>query len=119
LEARLPSALSLAAQETLLTELQRNVLEFPAKFGASAASKCEDIDGQGTSLWNLCTRLRRTFEESDNPHDIPHILLLSRIFAFLLLDGALEAGKTTTGNTLRLLKIGIKAAKNCMGESAA
>lgn len=114
LEAHLPTAVSLPSQG-VLNDLQKHILEFPSKFGASAASKFEEIDGQGTSLWNLCTRLRRSFN-SDNPQDIPVILLLSRTFAFLLLDGALEASKSTTENTLRLMKIGIKATKNCIGE---
>lgn len=46
---------------------------------------------------------------------MPIVLLMARVFAFLLLDCALEHGKSTATNLVRLMKIGIKAAKNCIG----
>lgn len=108
-------AVSSLSHGALFNELQNYVLEFPGNLVTSAASKCEEIDGIGTTLWNLCTRLRRRYE-SDSPQETPSILLVARVFAFQLLDGALETGKGTTANTLRLMKIGIKAAKNCIRE---
>lgn len=115
LEAQLSTTPSLPTQGALLNELQNHVLTFPEHIGKSIGSRCEEIDANGTSLWNLCTRLRRAVE-SDNPRDTPIILLVARVFAFQLLDAALEAGKSTTANVLRLMKIGIKAAKDCLGQ---
>jgi len=100
--------------ETLLTEIENQISNFPNKFGAIAASKSEEVDQVGTTIWNLCTRLRRDVE-SDNPKDVPIILLLVRVFSFLLLDGAYECGKNAPGNLARLIKIGIKAGKSCIG----
>jgi hypothetical protein len=114
LAAKLETALSSASNTVLFNELQNHILEFPNNLGTSAASKCEEIDGIGTSLWNLCTRIRRNYETED-PDDIPIILTFARVFAFQLLDGALEPNQSTTANTLRLMKIGIKAGKNCLG----
>jgi hypothetical protein len=65
-------------------------------------------------LWNLCTRLRRNYD-LDKPQEVPIILLVTRVFAFLLLDCALESGKGGTDSLLRVMKVGIKAAKNCIG----
>ena len=115
MEAKLARALSSPPHDLLLSDLQKHVLDFPANLGSSAASKVEELDGIGTSLWNLCTRLRRNYE-LDNPKDIPEVLIISRVFSFQLLDGAREARKSTTANMLRLMKIGIKAAKNCLCE---
>ena len=78
------------------------------------ASKCQEIDNTGTSLWNICTRLRREYD-LDKPQDVPTILLMARVFAFLLLGCAHESGKSEASNAVRVMKIGIKAAKNCIG----
>jgi hypothetical protein len=114
LEAQLPASTTARTPGTLLTEIENQISNFPNKFGAVAASKYEEVDQIGATIWNLCTRLRRDFE-SDNPKDIPIILLLARVFSFLLLDGAYDGGRNAPGNLARLMKIGIKAGKNCIG----
>jgi hypothetical protein len=114
LEARLPVAATSRTAGTLPKETEDQISSFPSKFGAIAASKCEEVDRIGTTIWNLCTRLRRDVE-SDNPKDVPIILLLARVFSFLLLDGAYDGGKNAPGNLARLMKIGIKAGKSCIG----
>ncbi|TVY81885.1 Sporulation-specific protein [Lachnellula suecica] len=111
LEAQLPTAASSRTPGTLLEETEKHVSTFPGNIGAAAASKCEEIDSAGTTLWNLCTRLRRDHEA---PQDSPVILVAVRVFAFLLLNSAHEAGKGTTENLLRLMKTGIKAAKSSL-----
>lgn len=40
---------------------------------------------------------------------------MARVFAFLLLDCAHESGKSVASTPVRLMKVGIKAAKNCIG----
>lgn len=114
-EEQLPAAVS-KPEGLLFNDIHRHISTFPntKTLGKSASSRCEETDSNGTSLWNLCTRLRRNFD-SDGPQDIPLILVLTRVFAFFLLDCALESGKSTTTNVIRVMKIGIKAAKNCIG----
>ena len=46
---------------------------------------------------------------------MPIVLLLARVYAFLMLDCAHVAGKSTGGNLARTMKIGLKAGKNCDG----
>jgi hypothetical protein len=98
----------------LFDNIQRHISTFPSILGLSTTAKCEEVDGKGTALWNLCTRLRRNYDP-DKPQDVPVILLLARVFAFLLLDAGLENGRGTAADLVRLMKIGIKAAKNCIG----
>jgi hypothetical protein len=114
LQAQLPASTKAKTPAKLLTEIENQISNFPAKFGTIAASKFEEIDEAGTTIWNLCTRLRRAIEP-ENPKDIPIILLLARVFSFLLLDGAYDGGRNAPGNLARLIKIGIKAGKSCIG----
>ena len=114
LEAQLPAAATPRTSGTLLKELETHISTFPNKFALLAAAKSEEVDRLGTSIWNLCTRLRRDFD-SDDPKDVPVILLLARVFSFLMLDGAYDGGRSAPGNLARLVKIGIKAGKSCIG----
>ncbi|KAH8599135.1 meiosis protein SPO22/ZIP4 like-domain-containing protein [Bisporella sp. PMI_857] len=102
----------------LSKDLQKHIAEFPSpkSLGEVAASRCEETDSIATALWNLCTRLRRK-SESDSPRDVPAILLTARVFAFILLGCALEAGKGDTANVVRCMRVGIKAAKNCISRN--
>ncbi|RDL39259.1 uncharacterized protein BP5553_03599 [Venustampulla echinocandica] len=113
LEAQLPAAASSRSPGPLLDEIEKCISTFPGNLGTAAASKCQEIDSSGTTLWNICTRLRRN-HDTENTEAVPIILVLTRVFAFLLLCCAHDHGKSTTGNILRLAKIGIKAAKNCL-----
>ncbi|TAQ83981.1 hypothetical protein B7494_g7694 [Chlorociboria aeruginascens] len=109
----LPRAEASKASGTLFSEIERHISAFPY-VGEAAASKCKEIDKHGTTLWNLCTRLRRDCTPDTTPTMRLTILLMARVFAFLLLDCAHQGGKSATGNLTRLMKIGIKAAKNCL-----
>lgn len=127
---------------TLFDDIQNHILTFPTTthttthLPPSSSPSCEEIDARGTALWNLCTRLRRRYElESSNNVNAnkndnddgnknkkrdetpPLILLLTRVFAFLLLDLALEKGRgDRMGGLVRVMRVGIKAARNCVGE---
>jgi hypothetical protein len=114
LEAQLPTAITSRTAPLLLQGIENQLSWFPSKPIASAAPRCEELDSRGTTLWNLCTRLRRGFD-ADKSDEVPPILLAARVFAFLLLDCACENGKSAPGNFTRLMKIGIKAAKSCLG----
>lgn len=116
LESQLPAAASSRAPGALHEEVEKHISIFPnfSSLGTAAAAKFEEIDSVGTTLWNLCTRLLRDHEPDDSKYR-PDILLNTRVFAFLLLNCAHESGKGTSGNLLRLMKIGIKAAKSSLG----
>jgi hypothetical protein len=114
LETQLPAAASSRTPGSLAQETQKQISSLPSTFVSLTSAKCEEIDHVGTAIWNICTRLRRDFD-SDRPQDIPIILLLARVFSFLLLDCANDNGKNANGCLKRLMKIGIKAAKSCLG----
>ncbi|TVY21229.1 hypothetical protein LARI1_G000647 [Lachnellula arida] len=113
LEAQLPAVASSRTPRILLSEVEKHVSSFPTAPNSLAASKCEEIDSAGTTLWNLCTRLLRD-HEPDSPKESPVILVTARVLAFLLLNYAYESGEGAAGNILRLMKVGIKAAKSTL-----
>ncbi|KAL5321709.1 hypothetical protein ACEPPN_009669 [Leptodophora sp. 'Broadleaf-Isolate-01'] len=94
-------------------ELEKQLSNFPESLTISASSKCEELDRSGTTIWNLCTRLRRGYD-TDKPQDVPIVLLLARVYAFLMLDCAHLNSKSTGGNLARVMKTGLKAGKNCV-----
>ena len=101
----------------LITALQKQISSFSTQnyIGEAVSSRCNELDSTGTALWNLCTRLRRNYDTSVSPQALPNILILTRVFAFFLLNCALVIGKGSTSNVTRVMKIGIKAAKNSLG----
>lgn len=114
IQHQLPAAVSSRSPGTLLQEIEKAISSFPTTLGTIAASSCEELDGVATSLWNLCTRLRRE-KDPETPQEYPVILDITRVYAFLLLVSAHEHGTPTLANLLRLMKIGVKAVKNCFG----
>jgi type I restriction-modification system DNA methylase subunit len=95
-------------------EIEKQISSFPSILKDSDNVRRNEFDRLGTSIWNICTRLRRQ-HEVDKPQDVPLVLLVARVFSFLLLDCAHQIGKSEAGNVLRLMKIGIKAGKSCLG----
>jgi hypothetical protein len=114
-ESRLLIDTPLNEATTLSRELEKQIYSFPGAFGTTANPRCDEIDGLGTRIWNLCTRRRRQHEK-DAPNDTLLILLLACIFAFLLLDFAHQCDEVDGRNIFRLMKIGIKAGRNCLGQ---
>ncbi|KAL2071470.1 hypothetical protein VTL71DRAFT_12705 [Oculimacula yallundae] len=112
LEAALPAAASTKTSTSTTHELEKQISSFPENLTISASAKCEELDRSGTTIWNLCTRLRRDYD-TDKPQDAPIVLLLARVYSFLMLDCAYLSGKTV-GNLERMMKIGLKAGKNCV-----
>lgn len=117
IQHQLPAAVSSRSSGSLLHEIEKAIATFPGNLGTPAASKCEEIDSAGTVLWNLCTRLRRDVNPGSAQESPPAITDIARVFAFLLLCCAHDHGKSATSNSLRLMKIGNKAAKNCLSTS--
>jgi len=117
LESTLPAAAASKTSNSTAQELEKHISIFPESLAISNSSKCEELDRSATTIWNLCTRLRRDYE-TERPQDMPIVLLLARVYAFLMLDCAHVAGKSTGGNLARTMKIGLKAGKNCDGTLA-
>ncbi|KAK0108931.1 hypothetical protein ONS96_002768 [Cadophora gregata f. sp. sojae] len=113
LEAALPAAAASKISTSTAQELEKQISIFPDSLSISATSKCEELDRIGTTIWNLCTRLRRDYD-TDKPQDMPIVLVLARVYAFLMLDCAHVAGKSTGGNLARMMRTGLKAGKNCV-----
>ncbi|RFU28018.1 hypothetical protein B7463_g8334, partial [Scytalidium lignicola] len=111
LQTQLPKVITSNIYEALFREIENQIQTFPNKLRPASLSICEELDRHGTALWNLCTRLRRD-EKFINHKDVPIMLTLVRVFSFLLLDIAQDLEKATS--IVRLMKVGIKAAKNCL-----
>ncbi|KAH7351006.1 meiosis protein SPO22/ZIP4 like-domain-containing protein [Rhexocercosporidium sp. MPI-PUGE-AT-0058] len=113
LEATLKAAAATKTSTSTAQELETRIANFPENLTISASSKCEELDRSGTTIWNLCTRLRRDYD-TDKPQDVPIVLLLARVYAFLMLDCAHLSGKSTGVNLARIMRTGLKAGKNCV-----
>lgn len=75
----------------------------------------EQLDSTGTSLWNLCTRLKRE-EYDDSASGIHKVLIYTRIFAFLILALAQWGDRNAPNDVIRLTKLAIKTGRSCIGK---
>lgn len=98
----------------LIAEFETAIQSFPPGFGSYGVQNYEELDSNGTALWNLCTRLKRECNHEDSSTQ-QILLLLARVYAFYLLDCAQSGERGTIPNIIRLFKIGLKAAKGCIG----
>ncbi|KAK3941777.1 meiosis protein SPO22/ZIP4 like-domain-containing protein [Diplogelasinospora grovesii] len=71
------------------------------------------VDARGTQLWNLCTRLRQDCEPAAEERS-SRVLVLGRVLAFYLLA---IAARSSAKSTIRLMKLSLKAAKDCIDNS--
>jgi hypothetical protein len=90
---------------------------------STVLAKRDELDKLGTELWNLSTRLRRD-EPADNgnaKNETAHkkrTICLLRNFAFLLLDSAAAQAKDRPQKScVRLMKVALKAARECINIS--
>ncbi|RAL61514.1 hypothetical protein DID88_009553 [Monilinia fructigena] len=130
-------------------DLENNIATFPTKLSASARDKAQELDEKATDIWNVGTRLKRSLPEKDSQEtdddgatskcwekrkELKQVLVMVRMFAFLVLDCANECDNSATylhmgsrgksndkrekarGNLLRLMKVGIKTGKDCLNE---
>ncbi|KAI9681495.1 MAG: hypothetical protein M1817_002779 [Caeruleum heppii] len=97
---------------SLVPDLEREIQGLRRLGSGETSKKCEQLDCQGTALWNLSTRLRRKGDVDVDMQVLCHV----RVFAFLLLDSAQQSGKGTKSNCMRLLKVALKAAKYCLDQ---
>lgn len=98
----------------LSNQFQDQINTFPSNLTSIAVSKHQELDTEGLTLWNLCTRLIRSNDFSASS-DQRTTLLAARVFAFLLLDGALGKENESLASVARLIRVAMKAAKSCIG----
>lgn len=73
-----------------------------------------ELNQLGTSLWNLCTRLRRT-DAPPNSVNNRSLVLFGRVHAFHLLDAAQCTENAVAAEVVRLLRLALKAGRSCIG----
>ncbi|APA16318.1 hypothetical protein SS1G_14347 [Sclerotinia sclerotiorum 1980 UF-70] len=127
-------------------ELENSIATFPTKLSSSARDKAQELDEKATHIWNVATRLRRSLPGEndmevdddgsktwDKKNELKGLLIMVRMFAFLVLDCANECGNSAAylreatsenkdkekvekskGNLLRLMKVGIKTGRDCL-----
>ncbi|KAH8677915.1 meiosis protein SPO22/ZIP4 like-domain-containing protein [Xylariales sp. PMI_506] len=74
----------------------------------------QQLDTEGTKLWNLCTHLHR--ERAANSSPIRKLLVVSRIFALFTLNISQDTDEDDASRLTRAGRVAIKAAKLCIGE---
>jgi hypothetical protein len=99
---------------TLFDDFEKHIADFPGRHGSIVGQKYAEMDRCGTSLWNLSTTLRRSTNEDESP-DFSMVLLMTRVYAFLMIDYAYNSGDKEPSNLTRVMKLGLKTAKNCLG----
>lgn len=77
---------------------------------SAALERQKEVDEVATNLWNQTTHLKRS-GDTDNKE----LFVLARVFAFLLLELANDYVQSVPESVARVLKVGIKAAKNGLG----
>lgn len=77
----------------------------------------EDMEREGTNLWNLCTRLNREPAADKASKDSVWIKLVraSRVVAYQILHLCQWSSKSPTRVACHLMRIALKAAKVCTG----
>lgn len=102
--------------KSYLEELERNLRAFPNSLTLPTGERGTILDSNGTALWNLCTRLRRGFSD-ETPKVERTVVLMARVYAFFLLDCAEKSGQGNNDNAVRVMKVSLKIARNCLGWS--
>lgn len=109
------------AAAALLAEVnnQARTLERYAERACYGMLGNEDMEREGTNLWNLCTRLNRkpaTEMSSRNP-EISRLVLASRVTAYQILHLCQWSSKSSVRIACHLMRIALKTAKVCTGSS--
>ncbi|KAI9739411.1 MAG: hypothetical protein M1818_005099 [Claussenomyces sp. TS43310] len=101
---------------TFFNELEESIGLFPKSVSLVAENKIEVFDRIGTALWNLCIRFRRSVSNEDFS-EAQAVMLMARVYAFLLLDCAHSSEKDGMANAVRVMKVSLKTARSCLGKT--
>lgn len=106
-----------SAAEALLAEVQAQVqtLEKYSSKPNHGMLGDEDLDQEGTNLWNLCTRLKRESAVKVSQAPILRVIMASRVMAYQMLHLCQWSPKASVNITCHLMRIALKAAKVCTG----
>lgn len=106
-----------SAAEALLAEVQTQVqtLEKYASKPNQGMLGNEDLDQEGTNLWNLCTRMKRESAGKGAQASILRVIMASRVLAYQMLHLCQWSSKASVDITCHLMRIALKAAKVCTG----
>lgn len=77
----------------------------------------QDLERQGTELWNLCTRLYRNTTEKNlqNASGGSELILYSRVLAYHILHLCQWSTKQPAQMVCHLMRLALKVAKCCIG----
>lgn len=104
------------AATALLAEVQKQVqtLERYADKPDHGLHGDEELEREGTSLWNLCTRLNRECRvKSSEQSQGLRLVLASRILSYHILHLCQWSSKCQARTACHLMTIALKAAKVC------
>lgn len=127
LKSRLPTSRDSAAVEALEADLATHLRAAESqsqKASPGVRRYAAGLDGGGTELWNLCTKLRRELETSGTDSDDgaagakKRLLARCRYFAFLLIDIARRSLSEKKGvggaDAVHLVRLALKAGRSCV-----
>lgn len=105
-----------AASQTLLTEVQKQTqsLDRYSDKPNHGMLHDEDLDAEGTKLWNVCTRLGRDSPARSSAGST--LVLWSRVLAFHILHLCQWSSKCTTPAASHLMGLALRVAKLCIGQ---
>ncbi|KAF2096421.1 SPO22-domain-containing protein [Rhizodiscina lignyota] len=130
--ASLPSRIDEAESDsTLIEDIQSHLKSLPLAPSTVTAAHAVAFDVQGTELWNFATRLRRDGDAlgrsaPSNSHNaqqgVAQVACFVRVLAFFMVDSGWQSS-TRSGQhkklrgfkeTMRLMRIVLKAGKSCL-----
>lgn len=107
-----------AASRALLGELQKQIQSLDRYSGKTHHGMLhdEDLDAEGTKLWNVCTRLyRENMNGTAKSSTGLNLILWSRVLAFHILHLSKWSTKCTPSTASHLIELGLRMAKLCIG----
>lgn len=78
----------------------------------------EDMDREGTNLWNLCTRLKRELADAGSKSSASKLIVVSRVLAYQILHLCQWSSQASANIACHLMRIALKVAKVCTGVSS-
>lgn len=109
------------AATVLLRQVQKQA-KTVEKYGEKAHHDMlgdEELEREGTNLWNLCTRLSRDYvgkpDKPDKPSASWKLVHWGRLLSFQILHLCHWSSKSTSSVACHLLRLALKVAKICIG----
>ncbi|ROV97146.1 hypothetical protein VMCG_07448 [Cytospora schulzeri] len=109
------------AASALLSQVQKQAqaVERHAEKAHHDLMEDEDLEREGTNLWNLCTQLNRENMDKHTPKRPTvgsKLILWGRVLAFQILHLCHWSSKSTSAITCHLLRLALKVARLCIDD---